>query len=154
MNLKLFTVMGISWLLEIISTFYKHEIVEYILDTYNLFLGVFIFFIFVFKRKVLYELKCRFGEWIPYDCYWINSWSNFMRFEISNPRMYITVYKRSDIFTSEAFSYVRESFFRKLLTIRIEAAFVNFCIDLKKNLAKALTRVSKVMTLALVCQPP
>ncbi|XP_031617372.1 G-protein coupled receptor Mth2 isoform X2 [Contarinia nasturtii] len=61
MNLKLFTVMGISWILEIISTFYKNPTVEYIFDTYNIFLGVFIFFIFVFKRKVLYELKIRFG---------------------------------------------------------------------------------------------
>lgn len=62
MNLKLFTVMGISWILEIISTFYKNRRVEMILDTYNLLLGVFIFIIFVFKRKVLYELKCRFGK--------------------------------------------------------------------------------------------
>lgn len=62
MNLKLFTVMGISWILEIISTFYKNSRAELILDTYNLLLGVFIFFIFVFKRKVLYELKCRFGK--------------------------------------------------------------------------------------------
>lgn len=54
--------MGISWVLEIISTFWKNPTVEYVLDTYNLFLGVLIFFIFVFKRKVLYELKCRFGE--------------------------------------------------------------------------------------------
>lgn len=61
-NLKLFTVMGISWILEIISTFSTNETVEAILDTYNLLIGVFIFFIFVFKRKVLYELKCRFGR--------------------------------------------------------------------------------------------
>ncbi|XP_055301320.1 G-protein coupled receptor Mth2 isoform X2 [Sitodiplosis mosellana] len=61
MNLKLFTVMGISWMLEFISTFYKNHYFEYILDSYNILLGVSIFFIFVFKRKVLYELKCRFG---------------------------------------------------------------------------------------------
>lgn len=62
MNLKLFTVMGISWLLEFISSFYKSKYVEYVLDTYNILLGVSIFFIFVFKRKVFYELKCRFGK--------------------------------------------------------------------------------------------
>lgn len=62
MNLKLFTVMGISWILEIISTFSTNETIEFVLDTYNIFIGVFIFIIFVFKRKVLYELKCRFGK--------------------------------------------------------------------------------------------
>lgn len=62
MNLKLFTVMGISWVLEIISTFSTNETVEFVLDTYNLFLGVFIFIIFVLKRKVLYELKLKFGK--------------------------------------------------------------------------------------------
>lgn len=62
MNLKLFTVMGISWVLEIISTFSTNETVEGLLDLYNIFIGVFIFLIFVFKRRVLYELKCRFGE--------------------------------------------------------------------------------------------
>lgn len=62
MNLKLFTVMGISWILEIISTFSTNETTEFVLDTYNIFIGVFIFIIFVFKRKVLYELKCRFGK--------------------------------------------------------------------------------------------
>lgn len=62
MNLKLFTVMGISWVLEIISTFNTNETITAILDTYNIFIGVFIFIIFVFKRKVLYELKCRFGK--------------------------------------------------------------------------------------------
>lgn len=49
-------------ILEIISTFSTNETVEGLLDLYNIFIGVFIFFIFVFKRKVLYELKCRFGK--------------------------------------------------------------------------------------------
>lgn len=62
MNLKLFTVMGISWILEIITTIYKNDTVGYILDAFNLLIGVFVFFIFVFKRKVFYELKCRFGK--------------------------------------------------------------------------------------------
>lgn len=65
MNLKLFTVMGISWVLEIISTFNTNKTMEVVLDLYNIFLGVFIFFIFVFKRKVLYELQSRFGN----NCY-------------------------------------------------------------------------------------
>lgn len=67
MNLKLFTVMGISWLLEFISSFYKSKYVEYVLDTYNILLGVSIFFIFVFKRKVFYELKMRFGKRFAID---------------------------------------------------------------------------------------
>lgn len=54
--------MGISWVLEIISTFSTNETVEFVLDTYNLFLGVFIFIIFVLKRKVLCELKLKFGN--------------------------------------------------------------------------------------------
>lgn len=73
MNLKLFTVMGISWILEIISTFSTNETIEFVLDTYNIFIGVFIFIIFVFKRKVLYELKCRFGknyEVLEKTCIW------------------------------------------------------------------------------------
>lgn len=79
MNLKLFTVMGISWILETISTYATaNDTLEMILDLYNIFLGVLIFFIFVFKRKVLYELKCRFGKnyrirfgIYHYVCLWI-----------------------------------------------------------------------------------
>lgn len=62
MNLKLFTVMGTSWILELISTFSTNEIIQMILDTYNIFYGVFIFIIFVIKRTVLRELAHRFGK--------------------------------------------------------------------------------------------
>lgn len=47
--------------MEIISTFSTNSIVEAILDLYNIFIGVFIFIIFVLKRKVLYELRSKFG---------------------------------------------------------------------------------------------
>lgn len=62
MNLKLLTVMGTSWILEFISTFSPNQIVELILDSFNIFYGCFIFIIFVFKRKVFHELKQRFGK--------------------------------------------------------------------------------------------
>lgn len=48
-------------ILEIISTFSTNSIVEAILDLYNIFIGVFIFIIFVLKRKVLYELRSKLG---------------------------------------------------------------------------------------------
>lgn len=62
MNLKLFTVMGISWILEIMSTFAENHFYETIQDLYNIFLGVAIFVIFVFKRRVYREFKSRIGE--------------------------------------------------------------------------------------------
>lgn len=61
-------------ILEIISTFSTNETVEGLLDIYNIFIGVFIFIIFVFKRKVFYELKCRFGKEIL-----MPSWSKFFK---------------------------------------------------------------------------
>lgn len=101
LNLKLFTVMGISWILEIISTYNDNQITETLTDIYNIFLGVFIFFIFVFKvgnsfcnfcvlfsfenflypgtvfqRKVIHEFKCRIGEeseWFSTNVYKTNN---------------------------------------------------------------------------------
>lgn len=63
MNLKLFTVMGISWLLEILATLLdKNPWWWYISDTFNLLQGVLVFFIFVFKRKVLVAFQKKLGE--------------------------------------------------------------------------------------------
>lgn len=61
MNVKLFTVMGISWILEIISEHSHSAAIETIFDVYNIFRGVLIFLIFVFKRRVIKEFKHRVG---------------------------------------------------------------------------------------------
>ncbi|KAL0273599.1 UNVERIFIED_CONTAM: hypothetical protein PYX00_006232 [Menopon gallinae] len=57
-NSKLFVVMGIIWSLEVISFFFVHPI-WYITDAANALHGVFIFVIFVLKRKVLERLPKR-----------------------------------------------------------------------------------------------
>jgi len=63
MNLKLFIVMGISWLLEILATiFNKNPIWWYAADGFNLLQGVLIFFIFVFKRSVLVAFQKKLGK--------------------------------------------------------------------------------------------
>lgn len=67
MNLKLFTVMGISWILEIISTFNTNETAEIILDLFNVFYGCFMFIIFVCKRKVYREVLQRFGTNMKFE---------------------------------------------------------------------------------------
>ncbi|CAH2048767.1 unnamed protein product, partial [Iphiclides podalirius] len=59
--LKLFTVMGINWILEVISALYPEA--EYIwnfTDAYNVLIGVTIFIIFVCKRKIYRLIKKRF----------------------------------------------------------------------------------------------
>ncbi|CAD7086434.1 unnamed protein product [Hermetia illucens] len=64
MNTKLFIVMGVSWLLEIISTaFYTpdHVAIWYVSDFFNVLQGVFVFFIFVFKRRVWAAIMERLG---------------------------------------------------------------------------------------------
>lgn len=62
MNLKLFCVMGISWLLELITSIYKEPIqLWWITDFFNVMQGLFVFLIFVFKRNVLTSIKKRFG---------------------------------------------------------------------------------------------
>lgn len=75
MNLKLATVMGISWILEIISTFVANSFFEIIQDLYNIFLGVAIFVIFVFKKKVYREFKSRIGKVINS---WSDDWMQFL----------------------------------------------------------------------------
>ncbi|KOX70436.1 G-protein coupled receptor Mth2 [Melipona quadrifasciata] len=67
MNVKLFTVMGISWIAEIISslltkytTFPYREEFFYVPDVVNSLQGVFIFVLFVVKRRVHEALRKRF----------------------------------------------------------------------------------------------
>jgi G protein-coupled receptor Mth (Methuselah protein) len=61
--LKLFIVMGISFLFEVVSTFYDFKgsestaIIEQIWDIFNCLHGLFIFMIFLLKRKTLEKLK-------------------------------------------------------------------------------------------------
>lgn len=62
MNIKLFIVMGVSWILEIVATFFKEpEALWYISDAFNILQGVLVFFIFVFKWKVWYSIQQRLG---------------------------------------------------------------------------------------------
>ncbi|XP_045536764.1 G-protein coupled receptor Mth2 isoform X1 [Papilio machaon] len=59
--LKLFTVMGINWILEVISALYPDaDYIWMFTDAYNLLIGVTIFIIFVCKRKIFHLIKKRF----------------------------------------------------------------------------------------------
>ena len=63
MNLKLFIVMGISWLLEILATiFNSRPMWWYISDFFNLLQGVLVCVIFVFKRKVFVAFQKKLGK--------------------------------------------------------------------------------------------
>ncbi|XP_046868997.1 G-protein coupled receptor Mth2-like [Drosophila willistoni] len=64
MNTKLCIVMGITWLLEIVSIlFYDHKKTFFwsISDCFNVLLGVFVFFIFVFKKRIWLEVLKKLG---------------------------------------------------------------------------------------------
>ncbi|EDW52375.1 GM11932 [Drosophila sechellia] len=64
MNTKLCFVMGITWLLEIVSIlFYDHKKTFFwtISDSFNVLLGIFVFIIFVFKRRIYNEIMGNFG---------------------------------------------------------------------------------------------
>lgn len=62
MNMKLFIVMGVSWMLEVIATVYRqNSIVWYFSDTFNILQGVLVFLIFVFKWKVYHAIRQRLG---------------------------------------------------------------------------------------------
>ncbi|XP_051857927.1 probable G-protein coupled receptor Mth-like 3 isoform X1 [Drosophila albomicans] len=64
MNTKLCFVMGITWLLEIASILlydHKKNFFWSISDSFNVLLGVFVFFIFVFKRRVWNEIMMKLG---------------------------------------------------------------------------------------------
>ncbi|XP_026327100.1 G-protein coupled receptor Mth2-like [Hyposmocoma kahamanoa] len=58
--LKLSIIMGINWVLEVISSNYPNFKGWYITDAYNLLMGFFIFLIFVCKREILRKLIKRF----------------------------------------------------------------------------------------------
>lgn len=62
MNLKLFIVMGASWLMEIISTL-TPTLAElfYVSDAFNIFQGVMVFMIFVCKKKIWLAMRARLG---------------------------------------------------------------------------------------------
>lgn len=62
MNLKLFIVMGASWLMEIISTVVQTpEELFYVSDAFNILQGVMVFIIFVCKKKVWIAIRARIG---------------------------------------------------------------------------------------------
>ncbi|XP_073824519.1 methuselah-like 15 [Musca autumnalis] len=64
MNTKLFVVMGITWFLELLSIlFYDHKKIFFwaISDSFNVLLGVSVFFIFVFKKRVWHSVLERIG---------------------------------------------------------------------------------------------
>ncbi|KPJ08612.1 G-protein coupled receptor Mth2 [Papilio machaon] len=61
--LKLFTVMGINWILEVISALYPDaDYIWMFTDAYNLLIGVTIFIIFVCKRKIFHLIKKRYKQ--------------------------------------------------------------------------------------------
>ncbi|XP_013145254.1 PREDICTED: G-protein coupled receptor Mth2-like [Papilio polytes] len=61
--LKLFAVMGINWILEVVSALYPDaEYIWMFTDAYNLLIGVIIFFIFVCKRKIFHLIKKRYKQ--------------------------------------------------------------------------------------------
>ncbi|CAD0201197.1 unnamed protein product [Chrysodeixis includens] len=68
--LKLSIVMGLNWVLEIISFVWPGFRMWYITDTYNILIGFAIFLIFVCKRKIFRMLCKRYGchktlSWYP-----------------------------------------------------------------------------------------
>ncbi|XP_013194893.1 G-protein coupled receptor Mth2 [Amyelois transitella] len=70
--LKLSILMGLNWVLEVVSSFKPELRVWYITDAYNMLIGVSIFLIFVCKKKILKRLVeelqcCRRGHWSPYS---------------------------------------------------------------------------------------
>lgn len=59
---KLFIVMGISWIFEIIATFfYEYDHLFHASDAFNTLQGVFIFLIFVCKKNIFQKLQEKFG---------------------------------------------------------------------------------------------
>ncbi|CAH2095973.1 unnamed protein product [Euphydryas editha] len=63
--IKLFIVMGINWLLEVISALYpKADYIWRFVDSYNVLVGLIIFIIFVCKRKIFGLMKKRIKEGI------------------------------------------------------------------------------------------
>ncbi|XP_038220568.1 G-protein coupled receptor Mth2-like [Zerene cesonia] len=65
--LKLSVIMGINWILEVISSFSPRLNIWLISDTYNLLIGVTIFLIFVCKRSIYNKLMIRFRVMRQYN---------------------------------------------------------------------------------------
>uniref|UniRef100_T1GNC3 G-protein coupled receptors family 2 profile 2 domain-containing protein n=1 Tax=Megaselia scalaris TaxID=36166 RepID=T1GNC3_MEGSC len=66
MNTKLFVVMGITWVLELLSAiFYNRGRIFFwiVSDSFNVLLGVLVFLIFVFKKRVWQEVLQKLGEY-------------------------------------------------------------------------------------------
>lgn len=62
---KMFLVMGIAWVLELITSVFKDEFILWLFaDFYNFLHGLFVFFIFVCKRAVFWDIKMRVRGWI------------------------------------------------------------------------------------------
>ncbi|XP_054743814.1 G-protein coupled receptor Mth2 isoform X1 [Anastrepha obliqua] len=64
MNTKLFIVMGITWFMEILSIILydrKQMFFWVISDSFNVLLGVFVFFIFVFKKRIWHSILTKLG---------------------------------------------------------------------------------------------
>uniref|UniRef100_A0A1E1W882 G-protein coupled receptors family 2 profile 2 domain-containing protein n=1 Tax=Pectinophora gossypiella TaxID=13191 RepID=A0A1E1W882_PECGO len=59
MYLKLSILMGINWVLEVVSSFYPTSKIFYISDFYNVLVGLSIFLIFICNRKTISKLKKR-----------------------------------------------------------------------------------------------
>ncbi|CAH0398222.1 unnamed protein product [Chilo suppressalis] len=55
--LKLSALMGLSWILEVVSSFTKKHFLWHFTDAYNIFMGLMIFIIFVCKRKIFKQLQ-------------------------------------------------------------------------------------------------
>lgn len=69
MNMKLFVVMGITWVTEIISSLYNEPYeLWYAADAINVLQGIPIFVILVMKRKVFLLMRKRLGTFIPFNC--------------------------------------------------------------------------------------
>ncbi|XP_046412720.1 G-protein coupled receptor Mth2-like [Neodiprion fabricii] len=70
LNVKLFVVMGISWILEVISYFLNHYLTNVswkteffcVSDVFNCLQGLMIFVLFVLKKKVLHALRRKFAK--------------------------------------------------------------------------------------------
>ncbi|KAI8437030.1 hypothetical protein MSG28_010416 [Choristoneura fumiferana] len=60
--LKLSVIMGVSWVLEVVSFLAPQFSVWYLTDAYNLLIGVSIFLIFICKKKIYNKLRKRFNE--------------------------------------------------------------------------------------------
>ncbi|CRK99459.1 CLUMA_CG012624, isoform A [Clunio marinus] len=63
--LRLFVVMGITWIIEIVSWALTNSPILYITDTLNCLQGIIIFFLFIWKPKVkkIIKRKCFSNDW-------------------------------------------------------------------------------------------